>query len=138
MWSLKCHKVGSYAKKVSIPDVSRNKETVPVSTSSAALKTPASMTSSTTLYDLCDSSYNLKYCRRERKKKETLSAEEKNLAEVKSKQSILDNARSNSSSSSSSSTRAKREKEQCGMGPRVEIVNGKIIVRESSLVSPLP
>ena len=78
---------------------------------------------------MCDSSYNLKFCKKERKKKGTVSAEEKLAAEVKNKNAILESSRTSSSSSSS------KRQEKPGMGPRVEIVNGKIIVRESSLVS---
>jgi hypothetical protein len=125
--------VGSYSSSSASkqPDITKSKEALAVAASAATAKAAASVTSSTTLYDLCDSSYNLKYCKRERKKKESITAEEKAIAEVRNKNAILENARSNNSSSSKN----QRTKEQCGMGPRVEIVNGKIIVRESSLVS---
>jgi hypothetical protein len=125
--------VGSYSSSSTSkqPDITKSKEALAIAASAATAKAAASVTSSTTLYDLCDSSYNLKYCKRERKKKESITAEEKAIAEVRNKNAILENARSNSSSSSKN----QRMKEQCGMGPRVEIVNGKIIVRESSLVS---
>lgn len=128
-------KVGTYSnssKKQVLLESIQKKDIAQQTASAAASKAAISVTSTTTLYDLCDSSYNLKFCKRERKKKGPLSAEEKLAAEVKNKNAILENSRASSSSSSSSSS---KRAEIGGMGPRVEIVNGKIIVRESSLVS---
>ena len=86
-------------------------------------------TASTTLYDLCDSSYSTKHCVKGKKRKASL-ADDKSLAVTRIKALAIN-------SSSNSTMKNQRVKDQCGMGPRVEIVNGKIIVRESSLVSSL-
>jgi hypothetical protein len=91
----------------------------------------ASVTSSTTMYDLCDRSYSLKYCKKDKKKKDHNSVEEKSSNETRNK--IMISLNSGSMHHSALAMRAKEQND--GGGPRVEIVNGKIVVKESSLVS---
>jgi hypothetical protein len=84
---------------------------------------------STTLFALCDASYANKNIKREKKKKTDPSIEEKTK---ESAPKSYKNSNKNHNNYGSSSSQG--EKKEVDMGPRVEIINGKIVVRESSLM----